>query len=284
LQDGPFRCRSTLSLDHSGEWGRKQGGSNIIGSSYKDYAMRHGHTSRISAKSFFVVVSLAFAGACADSVSAPTSEVSTKAPAGFDRVIGVDRFRYTPSTGVTKRIGDHMIVMPAGSVSDPATTGYGPSYWDAPCTALNHSVVFTATTFADAGGHPYVTFSPDVRFSPSADVHLYLKDAKRNVAQDLSIEWCPTGALVCIDEAKNDPSLETQRIGRSSILGRRLKHVSGYMITARADCTGSIVPGDDGGLVCQIDGSARSGYILASGLGDTPKGVAPGRRKKKPEQ
>jgi hypothetical protein len=250
---------------------------------HKDYAMRHSHTSRISAKAFFAVVSLAFAGACADSVSAPTSDVSAKGPAGFDRVIGVERFRYTPNTGVSKRIGDHMIVMPAGSICDPATSGYGPEFWDAPCTPVNHSIVITATTMADVEGHPYIQFLPDLRFAPTKEVYLYLKDSKHSRAQNLSINWCPTGSATCIDEAALDPSLATERVGKSSILGRRLKHVSGYSITARGDCSGGVTVGDDGGLVCLDAGFARSGYILASGLGKSNNGSL-GRRKKLAEQ
>jgi hypothetical protein len=249
----------------------------------KDYAMRHSHTSRISAKAFFAVISLAFVGACADSVSAPTSEVSAKGPAGFDRVIGVERFRYTPTNGATTRIGDHMIVMPAGSVCDPATSGYGVEFWEAPCTPVNHSIVITATTMADAEGHPYIQFLPDLRFVPTKEVYLYLKDAKRSRAQDLSINWCPTGSATCIDESATDPSLVTQRVGKSPILGRRLKHVSGYSITARSDCGGTVTTGDDGSLICDDSGFARSGYILASGLGKS-NGASLGRRKKVAEQ
>jgi hypothetical protein len=248
--------------------------------------MRHSHISRISAKSFLAIVALGFAGACADSTSAPISEVSSKAPAGYDRVIGVERFRYTPSNGATKRIGDHMIVMPAGSVCDPATSGYNAGVWDAPCTAVNHSVVITATTFADAEGHPYVQFLPDLRFVPTKEVYLYLKDGKRTQAQTLTINWCPTGAASCIDESVNDPSLATHRVGKSPILGRRLKHVSGYNIAAREDCQypGIVQWLENGDLYCSTgdDQMNRSGYILASGLSKpTGNGQTPAARRNK---
>jgi len=246
--------------------------------------MRHSHTSRTSAKAFLAIVGLGLAGACADSVSAPTNEVSAKAPAGYDRVIGVDRFRYSPANGATKRIGDHMIVMPAGSVCDPATSGYNQTLWDAPCTPVNHSIVITATTFADAEGHPYVQFLPDLRFVPTKEVYLYLKDGKRSRAQELTINWCPTGSLTCIDESLTDPSLATQRVGRSPILGRRLKHVSGYSVAARSECPGLISMLDDGSLFCDDGGMSRSGYILASGLGKSGNGDSFGRRKKTPEK
>jgi hypothetical protein len=141
-------------------------------------------------------------------------------------------------------------------------------------------VTITATTMADAQGHPYVEFSPDLRFSPDKEVYLYLKDGKRTSAQTLSINWCPTGGTTCIDESLTDPSLATKRVGKSSILGRRLKHVSGYNIVARDECSGSVSMLDDGSLFCNTDGSARSGYMVASGLGKPGTTDSFGRRKK----
>jgi hypothetical protein len=252
---------------------------HVLTTLQKDYAMRHSHISRISAKAFFAVVGLAFAGACADSVSAPTSEVSSKAPAGFDRVIGVDRIRYTPGNGATKRIGDHMIVIPAGSVCDPATSGYGEALWDAPCTPVSHNLVITATTFADAEGHPYVQFLPDLRFVPTKEVRLFLKDGKRDRADNLSIRWCPTGGTTCIDESLSDPSLATERVGKSSILSRRIKHISGYNIVPGGNCEGVAEQLPDGSWFCNTGGFLRSGYILASGLGKE-NGTTISRKKK----
>jgi len=238
----------------------------------------------MTAKALLAVVGLALVGACADSVSAPTTEVSSKAPAGFDRVVGVDKFRYTPSNGASKRIGDHMVVMPAGSVCDPSTSGYSPTLWDTPCTAVNHSIVITATTFSDAEGHPYITFSPDLRFVPTKEVYLYLKDGKRSSANELTIGWCPTGSTVCIDESVNDPSVATQRVGRSAILARRMKHMSGYLIVGRGDCSGVVEMLDDGSLFCNDGGLFRSGYMVASGLGSAGSSSSSVGRRKKAEK
>jgi len=241
----------------------------------------------MTAKALLAVVGLALVGACADSVSAPTTEVSSKSPAGFDRVIDVVKFRYTPGNGASKRVGDHMVVMPAGSVCDPATSGYGPTVWDTPCTAVNHSVIITATTYADADGHPYITFSPDLRFVPTKEVYLYLKDGKRNAASELTIGWCPSGATSssqCVDESVNDPSVATQRVGRSPILSRRMKHMSGYLITGRGECSGVIDFLDDGSLFCNDGGLFRSGYMVASGLGSAGNSGSSVSRRRKAEK
>jgi hypothetical protein len=191
-----------------------------------------------------------------------------ESPAGYDLIVGVQSFWYTPSNGAIARIGDHMVVMPAGSVCDPATSGYGADLWDTPCNTVNHSVLITATTYNDIDGHPYLLFAPDLRFLPSKEVDLYLKDGRRTAARELAVAWCPTGGITCVDESINDPSLATQRVGRSAILFRRLKHMSGYYIVNRGECPGSIDMLDDGSLFCN-DGSAlfRSGYMVASGLG-----------------
>ena len=181
---------------------------------HKDSAMRHSHTSRglrTSAKALLAIVGLGFAGACADSFNAPTSEVSAKAPAGYNKKDGVTTFQYIPKQGATKRFGDHMIVIAANGVCDPATSGYGAmatDNWNAPCTAVNHPIVFTATSWTDADGHPYVEFQPAVRFVPDKETYLYLRDGKRTAPTDLTIRYCPT-VDNCIDESVNDPSLAT---------------------------------------------------------------------------
>ena len=247
--------------------------------------MRHSHTSRglrTSAKALLAIVGLGFAGACADSFNAPTSEVSAKAPAGYNKKDGVTTFQYIPKQGATKRFGDHMIVIAANGVCDPATSGYGAmatDNWNAPCTAVNHPIVFTATSWTDADGHPYVEFQPAVRFVPDKETYLYLRDGKRTAPTDLTIRYCPT-VDNCIDESVNDLSLATHRVGNSAIIGRRLKHFSGYNIAAAAQCSGVVQLLDDGSLYCAT-GLMRSGYMVASGLGKSGNGDAGlGRRRR----
>jgi hypothetical protein len=244
--------------------------------------MRHSQIARVSAQKMLAIVALAFVGACADSVSAPMRAVTAKAPAAFSTVVGVTSFVYTPEEGVTQRFGDHLISIPAGAICDPATSGYGADFWDLPCSPLATPLTITATSFVDDYGRPYVDFEPAIRFSPSTEVRLYLRDGRRPKGYVLSFAYCTPGGT-CVDESLQDSSLVTSRVGK--IFSRRLKHFSGYYITASDECTGSVEMTDDGSLYCNTDaGLMRSGYILASGLGSTSSNGSFGRRKKTPEK
>lgn len=247
--------------------------------------MRHSHTSRISAKTILAFVGLGLAGACSDSVSAPMSEVSAKAPAGYDRLVGVQSFRYRPSRGVTQRLGDHVLVIPANGVCD-LSSSYGPGTWDDACAPLTHSITITATTYADAEGHPYIDFSPALRFVPGKETDLYMTDGKRDNASPVTMYWC-NAQLHCIDESISDPSLKTHRLGHSRILVSQVKHFSGYNLTSGGDwCPGSVIPDPMGGWWCETDGDrglSRSGYMLATGL-DKSGGASTGVHRKKAKQ
>ncbi|HEY6218745.1 MAG TPA: hypothetical protein VIV65_01735 [Gemmatimonadaceae bacterium] len=234
--------------------------------------MRHSHTT----KSILGIITLALAGACADSVSVPTSEIAAKAPAGFNKVVGTTSFVYSPKTGATKRFGDHMIVIPAGGVCDPYAPGAAADYaskaWDKDCAAASAPIVFTVTSFEDANGVPYVQFEPSVRFVPTKETYLYLKDGTRKEAKILTIQYCSV-ATNCVDESLSDATLATHRLANSRILYRRLKHFSGYSVTSAGDCVGGTIEYQDGGMYCNMDGGRdRSGYMVASGLGKTSSG------------
>jgi hypothetical protein len=230
--------------------------------------MRHSHTSRISAKTILAFVGLGLAGACSDSVSAPTSEVTAKAPAAYMVVLGNTSFVYNPSNTLVQRFGDHVLVIPNNGICD-LSSSYGQGTWDDACALLTHPIIITATTYEDDQGHPYVDFQPALRFNPNKETDLYLKDGKRDAATVVKINYCTTSG--CVDESINDPSLATQRIGQSRILVRRIKHFSGYSVQTGSDyCPGSIIPDPAGGWWCDLgNGLMRSGYMLATGLDNT---------------
>jgi len=279
--------RSAVSAAELASRGLAGFSSNSSTTFHKDSAMRHSHTSRgftTSAKTLMAVLGLGLATACSDSVSTtPISQVSVQAPAGFDKIVGVQTFTYSPSTGVTQRLGDHVISIPAGAVCK-ADGYYATRQWDQPCTPVNHKVTFTATTFTNVDGVPYVEFQPAVRFAPNKEVDLYLRDGQHSSPTVEAIYWCPTlGA--CVDES-SDATMATSRVGKSSILVRRIKHFSGYVVISGADCTDGVVETlDDGSLYCNTDagrgGASRSGYMVASGL---TKGGSTGAHRKKWDQ
>jgi len=243
--------------------------------------MRHSHLARISARALLSVVSLAILGACADTPSAPAAAIKAKAPKGYDIVLGTTTFVWTPSEGVTQRMGDHEIVIPAGAICDPETSSYGFGHWEEPCDPATTPITITATSFSDAGGHPYVDFEPSLRFVPTSEVYLFLRDGERDGRNMIAMSYCMT-TTYCVDESLADSSLATQRVGRTRTLFRRLKHFSGYILASSGDeCLGVIEQLEDGSLFCNTDGGGheRSGYVVASGLGKKT-GDAFGKRRR----
>ena len=190
---------------------------------------------RLSLPSLLALAALTACGdapnaSAAGSTPAATVHASTISVAGDTTVQ-----TFTVAPGWNDRYvidGVHAVELEAGAVCDPATTAYGPAEWDAPCTPITRPLTFTAKSWTDAQGHPRVTFSPDVRFAPGTTNTITLKD--KSAAAELAgarIRWCPTGSTVCVDEAAADPTLTTVR-NTNGTLSRRVKHFSGYTVTA----------------------------------------------------
>ena len=237
--------------------------------------MKHGHMSRNFAKAFFAFTTLGLAAACADNNSvAPAAETSAVvAPANYSRIGYGVTFRVNNSEGITKKIGSHVINIPAGAICDLATSGYGKTTWDKSCRPLRGSIVITATEFKGPNGQPYIDFQPALRFAPNKEVMLFFREGRTNGQFKASVQYCDLLGF-CSDESLTDASLKPFRIGRSSILGRRVKHFSGYGVTYSEECEGEAIPTTDGGWQCQdedprggggIGAQRRSGYMVASG-------------------
>ena len=229
--------------------------------------MKHGHMLRTCAKAFFAFSTLALLNACADSPSvAPVAQApAIVAPANFAQVGHSVVFRVDNAQGATKMIGAHLITIPANAICDLATSGYGAAFWNKPCQPLKGSIVITATIFNGNDGQPYIDFQPAMRFSPNKEVMLFLREGRTNGSKFASIKYC-NAVGYCIDESLDDPTLRPFRVGRTSILGRRLKHFSGYVVAYETDCTGVATPIGDGNYWCEDGGfSRRSGYMVASG-------------------
>ena len=139
--------------------------------------------------------------------------------------------------------GNYRVDFPANAICDPATTAYGITEWDQPCETLKTPITITAV-YKTVNGHPQVTFSPDLRFAPTAStdpsdhVMIYMKDKIVDEAQFASVYnilWKPTGSLVPVDESLTDPSVRTRFKFSSWSVYRRLKHFSGYQVGSGAD-------------------------------------------------
>ena len=214
--------------------------------------MKHGQISRNSAKAFFAFAALALVGACGDnSAVAPAAEAPAfVAPANFLRVGYVITFRVDNQKGATQKIQDHVINLPANAICDLGTSGYGETMWNKSCSPLKGSVVITATVLEGPDGEPYVDFQPAMRFAPNKEVTLFFRD-KQDGSKNVAVKYCNNLGF-CIDESLNDASLKPFRINKN-IVGRRVKHFSGYVIAYE-------------GLVDVNVGLLRkSGYMVASG-------------------
>jgi hypothetical protein len=130
--------------------------------------MKHGQISRNSAKAFFAFAALALVGACADnSAVAPTAEAPAfVAPANFIKIGYVVAFRVDNSKGITQKIGEHVINIPANAICELAVSGYGADYWNKSCSPMKGSIVVTATVLQGPDGAPMIDFQPAMRFNP----------------------------------------------------------------------------------------------------------------------
>ena len=223
---------------------------------------------RTYAPAIFALSGLLLLGACADNSTVAPEFQSKKmfVPANFSQVGSTITFRVDNSQGIVKSVGSHVLYIPAGAICDLATSGYGSATWDSPCDPMLGSIVINATVFTGPNGEPYVDFEPSMRFAPDKNVMLFLTDAGSMTPQELSVKYC-NDLGTCVDESINDESLRPFHIANSSIIGRRVKHFSGYMVAWAGDCTGNVVDNGDGTYWCESDSgmNRRSGYMVASG-------------------
>lgn len=148
-------------------------------------------------------------------------------------------FTYNPAQALSQKLGKHRIDFPAGSVCDPARSTYGPTEWDAPCTTLTTPITITAVVSKGPNGFPYIEFSPALRFVPTTNparyVGLYIWDPNASADPGSRLLFCK--GLRCLDEARLDASMTTVFDNPNQFVWRRIKHFSGYHVTARDDST-----------------------------------------------
>jgi hypothetical protein len=184
----------------------------------------------------------------------------------------------TPNGG-TYHVGDFDIVMPAGAVCDPASTKYGPRYWDEECVPARRSI--TVSVIAKKHGRGVsVDFQPDLRFRPSAGWVVIQTSAYRDLLtsasvrqlssqsgyfQNFAILYAPSGGGSHIDEVRStgDGSVITHVDLRSGLVWRRVKHFSGYLVSLGQKCdltqvTDVLCQTDDGGLGGSGDGTGTA--------------------------
>jgi hypothetical protein len=140
------------------------------------------------------------------------------------------------------KFGAHSLWLPARSICDPATSGYGMGMWDLACSPLTTKITITARVRSASGGLPRIDFEPALRFNPRETVYLSLavKGKQAQKAAAMGILYCPTNASKsCVDEVLTDPSLETVLDRPNKLVYRRIKHFSGYLVAER-DFSGAL--------------------------------------------
>ena len=142
-----------------------------------------------------------------------------------------------PRVSRSYAFGPNTIYFPAYSICDPVPSGYGPLLWDAPCQPLAKKITVNVK-WSGKGGHGFVKFEPDLRFAPAGAhetsrwVILSMYDRKLlNDVDNYSILYVmPNGTL--IDESLTDRTLCAWTDKRTNTVFRRIKHFSGYMVSA----------------------------------------------------
>jgi hypothetical protein len=177
-------------------------------------------------------------GACADSPTAlssrPTADGSLAADVFYGTSVAVT---LDPTQNQTLKFGPHYVVFPANSICDPLTSGYGEALWDAPCSPLRTPIVITAT-YSLRNNHALIDFQPALRFVPAAAsdtsswVVMTLKEPQTLSGSSYAILWQRPSDGKWIDESVNDPSLKAFIDRPGNFVSRRLKHFSGYNVTA----------------------------------------------------
>ena len=217
--------------------------------------------------------------ACSDTTSAPAAPESALRPEGPRLTIATasvtTAILYPTYDNVYVSAEGHRLTIPANSICNPATSGYGPSKWDLPCQTATAPILFTITTTLDPKGRPHITVLPDVRFSPSKSVIASVNDAAAANAFSALINSCPSVGLGCIDESKQDASLKTYVDKATGRVSRRVKHFSGYTVIVGFG-------GDEGSerFDRAAAASRAAGYITTTRIdGDAalPEGLEPRR-------
>jgi len=139
--------------------------------------------------------------------------------------------------------GNHAVVFPAQSICDPATSGYGPAVWDAPCTTLQTPLRVHAEV-RRKDGRTWIDFTPSLRFAPSNNparwvwMMMYTPEA-RGATGDLSrfnVLWAQQIGGATVDETPLDASMRTYVDTWMGTSMRRIKHFSGYVASSGRAC------------------------------------------------
>ena len=192
----------------------------------------------------------ALLGACKGEVTAPSAATPAKSieakssfvpTAAQKALIGVVDGTYAvtidPRYNQSLSLGPNKLVIPAYSICNLLTSGYGPATWNTSCTPHTLPVTITVVIKNSQSDHPQVDFFPAMRFNPTKNVQLfmYVPSVSSTDAANWVMKYC-NDAGACSDESTTDRYLVTYVDKTASVLFRRIKHFSGYLGTGRDEC------------------------------------------------
>lgn len=206
-------------------------------------------TKARSALRFTLLAGAVLLGACTSEVTAPkpaqhvNEAKSMFAPsAAAKALIGIADGTYSvtidPTINQQFNLGPNYLSLPANSVCNLLTSGYGASYWDAACTPETNKLTLTVIIRNATSANPSLDFSPAMRFNPATSVQLFIYAPKVNPADGKKwmMKYCPDGSN-CFDESATDASLASNIDYTNNVLFRRVKHFSGYTVAERDSTT-----------------------------------------------
>lgn len=144
---------------------------------------------------------------------------------------------FDPTRDQSFSLGPNRLDIPALSICNLVTSGYGAAYWNRSCDPQRTPLTLTVVIKNSQSDHPQIDFFPAMRFSPTKTVQLfmYAPNVSRADAKNWWMFYCPDGASKCVDESATDASLQTYIDYNASVLFRRVKHFSGYVVAEFAE-------------------------------------------------
>ena len=185
-----------------------------------------------------LVASTLLLGACAGETTSPKAVRAAPLEATKALVGAVDAvYTYTinPQVANTLSFGASRLTLPRQAICRLATTSYGPDFWNRECDDEERMVTITAVVRNALTNKPSIEFAPAMRFSPDANVQLYLKvDNAATLSSLATVLYCGPFSTLCVDESLSDASLRTTIDPTNNTVSRRIKHFSGYTVAERS--------------------------------------------------
>lgn len=168
-------------------------------------------------------------GKTAERVSSFRPNAAAKALYGVTD--GVYTVTIDPTQAQSFNIGLNHLDLPANSVCDLAGSSYGVSHWNEACSPETNPVTLTVTISGATSDNPRVDFQPAMRFNPDNKVQLFMYAPTPSLSDSWKLGYC-NAENVCADESKADSELQSYIDLDASVVFRRIKHFSGYIVAS----------------------------------------------------